>query len=105
MTGSSARTGAGFKGKTPLFQLGAIAATPGAMALLQNDVELAAMFITRHQHGDWGDVDSEDWGANNSALRYGSRILSTYKLLGAGVLWIITEADRATTTLLLPDEY
>lgn len=102
---SSARTGAGFKGKQPLFPLGTVAATPGAMALLQSDIELAAMLITRHQHGDWGDVDSEDWGTNNSAIKMGSRIVSSYTLLGAGSLWIITEADRATTTLLLPSEY
>lgn len=102
---SSARTGQGFKGKQPLFPLGTIAATPGAMALLQSDIELAAMLITRHQHGDWGDVDSEDWGTNNRALKMGSRILSAYTLLGAGSLWIITERDRSTTTLLLPSEY
>lgn len=99
------RTGAGFAGKKPLFRLGQIAATPGAMALLQGDTDLAGLLITRHVLGDWGDVDSEDWATNNQAIRMGSRIVSSYTLHGAGKVWLITEADRSQTTLLLPEEY
>lgn len=102
---SSARTGQGFKGKQPLFPLGTVAATPGAMALLQGDTDLASLLITRHVLGDWGNVDSEDWATNNQAIKMGNRIVSSYVLHGAGTVWLITEADRATTTLLLPSEY
>jgi hypothetical protein len=105
MKHTAARTGEGFIGKRALFPIGHVMATPGAMALLQDDAGLAAMLLARHHHGDWGDVDSEDWGTNNTAVKMGDRIVSSYTLLGAGVLWIITERDRSTTTLLLPSEY
>lgn len=91
---------------TPRFTLGNIHATPGAFELLQGDLELAAMLISRHSRGDFGDICAEDAGLNAEAIRLGGRrIMSVYKLLGAGTLWIITEADRASTTLLTPDEY
>jgi len=88
-----------------LFKLGNICATPGAMALLQDDVELAYMLLTRHQGGDFGDVDEHDRNLNAEAVRLGGRILSAYKLPLSETLWIITEADRSSTTLLLPSEY
>ncbi|KPK37450.1 MAG: hypothetical protein AMJ65_14540 [Phycisphaerae bacterium SG8_4] len=105
MRQTAERTGEGFKGKRPLFSLGHLAATTGALELLQKDADLAALLIKRHELGDWGDVDSEDWATNNRSLKLGGRIVSSYKLLGAGTLWIITEADRSCTTLLLPSEY
>jgi len=89
-----------------LFRMGDIHATPGAFELLQGDLELAALLLGRHQSGDWGDLDPEDRGLNAEAVRLGgARIMSVYKLPMAGTLWIITEADRANTTLLTPDEY
>jgi hypothetical protein len=91
---------------SPRFPLGLIAATPGALDLLQNDIELAAMLVSRHGGGDFGDIDAEDAGLNAEAIRLGgARVMSVYNLLGAGTLWIITEADRSSTTLLLPAEY
>jgi len=91
---------------TPRFTLGDVHATPGACDLLQGDMELLSMLVTRHAHGDFGDIDSEDAGLNVEAIRLGgARIMSVYKLIGAGTLWIITEADRSATTLLTPDEY
>jgi len=105
MGNTAKRTGAGFIGKQPLFALGHVMATPGAMALLQHDTDLTGLLITRHVLGDWGNVDSEDWATNNSAIRMGNRIVSSYELHGAGTVWLITEADRSSTTLLLPSEY
>ena len=61
-------------------------------------------FLLRHHTGDWGDLDPEDVEANRAALHYGSRLLSSYDI-GHQKLWIITEADRSTTTVLLPEEY
>lgn len=60
--------------------------------------------LDRHLAGDWGDVCAEDNHANELALREGSRLLSAYRL-GDVAIWIITEADRSATTLLLPSEY
>jgi hypothetical protein len=84
----------------PKFPLGRLLATPGAIALGIN----FAPYINRHVHGDWGDVDSEDWQRNDASIEDGSRIISAYQT-AAGRIWIITEADRAVTTVLLPTEY
>jgi len=70
-------------------------------------------YLARHSIGDWGLVCREDWNANDKAVQDGSRILSAHpvdptksrKGFGQNRLWIITEADRSVTTLLLPDEY
>ena len=88
-----------------LFKLGDVMMTPGALEMLQGDVELAYMLLMRHQAGDFGDICAEDRGLNAEAVRLGGRILSAYKLPAAGTLWVITEADRSSTTLLLPSEY
>jgi hypothetical protein len=61
--------------------------------------------LLRHQFGDWGSVPSEDADANREAIETGCRILSSYYLNPDERVWIITEADRSVTTLLLPDEY
>jgi hypothetical protein len=88
-----------------LFPLGKTSATPGAIALLQELALTPFEFIARHWQGDWGDLDPEDVQANVAALRYGYRLLSNYEIGAGRRLWIITEADRSATTLLLPEEY
>jgi len=88
---------------TMKFPLGAVLATPGVLGLVTPADMQAA--IARHIVGDWGDVTPEDAESNEDALRLGNRILSVYKNSAETVLWIITEADRSATTLLLPDEY
>jgi hypothetical protein len=89
------------KSGQPLFELGQIVATPGTVGFGRE--ELIAI-LERHHRGDWGDVDKDDWAANDRALEEGSRILSSYQVQGRKV-WIITEADRSSTTFLLPNEY
>lgn len=88
-----------------LFPLGRVLATPGALAAISLGEIGQALF--RHQSGDWGDICAEDAGANERALADGDRILSVYaRTDGSGEkFWIITEADRASTTVLLPEEY
>lgn len=86
------------------FPLGKIVATPGALALLDRGAVNAASLIQRHQSGDWGNVPPEDAEENDASVVNGNRILSSYPI-GEDRLWIITEADRSSTTLLLPDEY
>ena len=85
----------------PRFPLGKIYATPGALAL---DVDLSR-YLRRHHCGDWGDLDACDKQANEDALIHGDRILSHYKLGGGRRIYIITEWDRASTCVMLPEEY
>jgi hypothetical protein len=84
-------------------------ATPGALEQLRRIHSDPLDWIRRHQHGDWGDVDPQDRAANEQALQEGHRLLSAYCIHRPPHppfrLWIITEADRSTTTLLLPEEY
>ena len=89
----------------PLFSLGRVVATPGALRALEEAGQEAVDFLDRHACGNWGVVPEEDWALNDEALRHRSRLLSSYRLTSGEKLWIITEADRSATTLLLPDEY
>lgn len=89
----------------PRFPLGCVVATPGALEALAEHQLTPASFLTRHAAGDWGTLCGDDWSANEIALTEASRLLSSYPLPGGEKLWIITEADRSATTLLLPDEY
>jgi hypothetical protein len=87
------------------FSLGNVCATPGALHALERADTSLITLLGRHATGDWGIVCKEDAKANEDALRYGARILSAYKLRDGTKVWLITEADRSVTTLLLPDEY
>jgi len=87
------------------FLLGQIVATPGALDLLDRTATNALALLQRHQRGDWGDVHEDDARANAEAVVLGFRILSSYTLGAGERLWLITEADRSVTTLLLPAEY
>ena len=87
-----------------LFPLGQVVATPGVMRWLEQFEVSPSSLISRHVRGDWGSGPAEDALANAEALLHGNRILSSYPL-GADRVWIITEADRSSTCLLLPDEY
>lgn len=89
----------------PLFPLGQLVATPGAIALLQELNRSPVEFISRHLMGDWGDLCPDDIKANQDALHHGTRLFSSYVINTHQKLWVITEADRSVTTLLLPEEY
>jgi hypothetical protein len=88
-----------------LFELGRIVATPGALRALEAAGQQPAEFLDRHVSGDWGDLDDEDKQENEFSVRNGFRILSAYATSAGEKIWIITEADRSATTLLLPEEY
>jgi hypothetical protein len=87
------------------FPLGRIVATRGAVEALARASADPVRYVARHACGDWGELDADDWSANERALREGARLLSAYRLPTGDRLWIITEADRTATTLLLPEEY
>jgi hypothetical protein len=88
-----------------LFPLGHTVATPGALAALTRSGTTSDELLDRHISGDWGDVDVEDAAENVLSVQEGYRILSAYTLSTGERLWIITEHDRSSTTLLLPSEY
>ena len=87
------------------FPLGQVVATPGALDLLDRTGTNAMDLLQRHQRGDWGSVHPEDAEENRRSIDTRRRLLSSYVLNDTERLWIITEADRSVTTLLLPNEY
>jgi len=91
--------------KEPLFSLGQVVATPGAIELLERRRVAPIDLLMRHVTGDWGDLVEEDKQENELSVQKGHRILSSYKLGRGEKVWVITEADRSVTTLLLPSEY
>lgn len=82
---------------------------PGKLYVTENAIStvnasVAAHSFVRHVSGDWGDVDEEDRAANDRAVKEGGRVLSSYEDDGQRY-WILTEADRSMTTILLPEDY
>jgi hypothetical protein len=89
----------------PKFPLGHLTATPGALQALQEAGQSPAVFLAKHVQGDWGEVCDEDKRLNDQAVVSGERLLSAYRTLNGVRIWIITEADRSSTCILLPEEY
>lgn len=101
------------------FKLGQVVATQAALDLLEKTVFSAAALLNRHVHGDWGNICKEDTASNEFAVPNKLRIVSVYRLIDASklavmpenkraelpTLWIISEADRSSTTLLTPKCY
>ena len=85
--------------------LGAVFATPAALQRINWANVSPADLLRRHALGDWGDVPDEDWKRNDRAALQGERILSAYQLPTYETICIVTECDRSTTTLILPEEY
>lgn len=101
----------------PLFCLGRVVATPAALALLDHHAVEPVALLSRHVLGDWGQLDRDDVCANDEAVKHGGRVLSAYclplrssrevppEVHQLDRVWVITEADRSSTCLLLPSEY
>ena len=87
------------------FALGQTFITPGAEEALQVAGQTAIEFLRRHMSGDFGELSDDDLCENEFALRKGFRLLSNYHIGNGQRLWIVTEADRSATTILLPSEY
>jgi hypothetical protein len=87
------------------FNPGQGVATPGALAALEASGESLFDYLTRHLSGDWGDVNAEDALENELSLKHGWRLLSAYRTSTGDKLWVITEADRSSTCILLPEDY
>lgn len=94
-----------FRSFLPL-SLGRVVATPGAIAAMDAADTTPMPLLVRHASGDWGDVDEEDARENELSVIHGHRVMSAYILRDKVTkVWIITEADRSSTTILLPSEY
>ena len=83
--------------------LGVLVQTPGVDEMIAIDEVMAA--LRRHETGDWGDMCDDDKQVNDEAVREGWRVLSSWKDSKGEQFWIVTEADRSVTTVLLPEEY
>lgn len=88
-----------------LFNPGRVAGTPAALELLAKHYVLPADLLDRHVRGDWGDLSEDDRRANDLGVKEGDRLLSAYSIYGEDRVWIMTEADRSSTLVLLPNEY
>lgn len=95
--------GSDYSTKPAVVRLGRLLSTPNALENIPNDEILAA--IARHQSGDWGELDDHDRQANERALKDDSRLFSVYRSIAGVRFYIITEADRSVTTVLLPQDY
>jgi len=93
------------KSNSPLFRPGHIYITPGAQAALTTNAISPVTLLDRHVAGDWANLSPEDIKANRDAVADGDRVLSSYHIAPKIRIWIITEADRASSTILLPEEY
>ena len=87
------------------FPLGRVVATPGALSALEKAEQAPDVFLDRHVNGDWGEVPDADKQENERSVEQGFRILSAYTTSAGDKLWILTEADRSATILMLPEEY
>ena len=85
------------------FPFGRIVATPNVLTSIPNDEILKA--LSKHLQGDWGTLEAEDKNENERALKHGGRLFSAYQSSRNEKFWIITEADRSVTTILLPEDY
>jgi hypothetical protein len=90
----------------PLFPLGQVVATPGAISVMETHGIDPIEMLRRHAIGDWGDLCDEDRAENDLSLRDGLRLFSAYGDTASRTrLWVITEADRSVTTILRPEDY
>ena len=87
------------------FPLGRLLATPGALRALAQVGQAPLWLLARHSSGDFGELTPDDRYENEIAVEHGFRVLSSYRLGSGTVVWVITEADRSATTILLPQEY
>jgi hypothetical protein len=87
------------------FPPGRVVTTPAALELLERYGKDPSEYLGRHLSDDWGDLDVHDYRENERAVKTGARLFSAYTVSPLNTLWIITEADRSSTCLLLPSDY
>jgi hypothetical protein len=89
----------------PLFALGQVVATPGELVAPEKAGQQPGEFLARHVNGGWGEISPEDIKENEFSLHPGFRLLSAYHTSAGNKLWVITEADRSSSCIFLPEEY
>jgi hypothetical protein len=90
---------------TALFPLGRCGIKPGAKTKLESSNTDPVTLLMRHQSGDWQEMSAHDRAANREAVKDGYRVFSAYAMAGTARVYVITESDRSSTTILLPSEY
>jgi hypothetical protein len=88
-----------------VLHLGVVVSTPGALEAMEEAGVNPRQYLRRHMQGDWGELCDEDRQENEFSLEHGLRVMSVYTLPTEVKIWVITEADRSSTTFLLPSEY
>lgn len=88
-----------------MFELGKIAVTHSAESALRDSQQSAEEFIARHRSGDWGDITEETRRANEEGLRDGLKLESIYHTRRGEKLLVVTDADRALTSVMTPEEF
>jgi hypothetical protein len=91
--------------KPYLLRLGQTVITPGALDAITKAEQTPFEFLVPHIHCNWGEVCQEDKDLNDWAVEHGERVLSAYRTKKDVRVWVITEADRSSTCILLPEEY
>ena len=89
----------------PKFPFGQLVATPGVLRAFEVAGESPLAYLNRHLSGDWGEVDEHHRAENEYSLQHDLRLLSAFSLSSGERVWIVTEADRSSTCILLPEEY
>lgn len=89
----------------PRFPMGQPVITTAAQSMLERAGLSPTVLLDRHLRGDWGHLEVDDLAENELALLTGKRLLSSYPLFNGERIWVITEADRSDTTILLPEDY
>lgn len=90
-----------------LFNPGRLVATRAVQSLMERQALDITPYLKRHLSGDWGELSNDDIESNAQALNTDERLFSAYDIAAEAEtrLWIITEADRSSTTVLLPSDY
>ena len=88
-----------------MFELGKVSVTEGAAHALRDTGDSVDDFLRRHQAGDWGEVSEETRGRNQDALDAGARLESVYHTSKGEKILVVTEADRALTSVMTPEEF
>ena len=89
----------------PLFRLGQVVGTPGALEEMAKAGQNPLVLLRRHVTGDWGQVPEDHARENELSVEKGFRILSVYTLSTGVTIWVLTEAERSATTYLRPKDY
>lgn len=86
---------------TPIFRLGRCVTTLEVDNLISRGDLNPHELLRRHQCGDWGDRFQVGRKRNGWTMDSRGRLMSVFNV-GLETIWVITDADWATTTIQFP---